>query len=100
MSEKEGTSKAHHGTFDEKDVKKMRRKVNWSDREPFHVIPMIYRGMQIQTEYGERMEKEWHSRLCYYQTKYPQEFVEFKILLDGGLLPGWESSLPVIDLQL
>lgn len=56
--------------------------------------------MQIQTEYGERMEKEWHSRLCYYQTKYPQEFVEFKILLDGGLLPGWESSLPVIDLQL
>ncbi|KAJ9684630.1 hypothetical protein PVL29_016881 [Vitis rotundifolia] len=94
LSEKEGTSKAHHGTFDEKDVKKMRRKVNWSDREPFHVIPMIYREMQIQTEYGERMEKEWHSRLCYYQTKYPQEFVEFKILLDGGLLPGWESSLP------
>ncbi|KAL6328311.1 hypothetical protein AAG906_034454 [Vitis piasezkii] len=42
----------------------------------------------------DSMGKEWHSRLCYYQTKYPQEFVEFKILLDGGLLPGWESSLP------
>lgn len=43
LSEKEGTSKAHHGTFDEEDIKKMRREVNWSDREPFHVIPMLYR---------------------------------------------------------
>lgn len=43
LSSKEGTSKAHHGTFDEEDVRKMRRKVNWSHREPFHVIPTVYR---------------------------------------------------------
>lgn len=43
LSAKEGTSKAHHGTFDEDDLKKMREKVNWSDQEPFHVIPLIYR---------------------------------------------------------
>uniref|UniRef100_F6HNF2 transketolase n=1 Tax=Vitis vinifera TaxID=29760 RepID=F6HNF2_VITVI len=96
LSEKKGISKAHHGTFDEKDVKKMRRKVSWSDREPFHVIPMIYR-LVFKSAAGKcryKQSMEWHSRLCYYQTKYPQEFVEFKILLDGGLLPGWESSLP------
>lgn len=43
LSGKEGTSKAHHGTFDEDDTKKMRQKVNWSDRGPFHVLPMVYR---------------------------------------------------------
>ncbi|KAL0002819.1 hypothetical protein SO802_016600 [Lithocarpus litseifolius] len=93
LSGKEGTSKAHHGTFDEDDVKKMRQKVNWSDRGPFHVLPMVYREMQIQADHGERLEEEWYSKLNYYQSKYPEESVEFKILLNGGLVPGWESSL-------
>lgn len=43
LSKKEGTSKAHHGTFDEDDTNHMRKKVNWDDREPFYVIPMFYR---------------------------------------------------------
>ncbi|XP_057981101.1 transketolase, chloroplastic-like [Malania oleifera] len=94
LSKKEGTSKAHHGTFDEDDVKKMREKVKWSDREPFHVIPMVYREMQFQRERGEMLESEWYSVLKHFRSKYPQEAVEFEILLNGGLPPGWESSLP------
>jgi len=43
LSKKEGTSKVHHGTFDDDDVKQMRQRVKWDDREPFHVIPMVYR---------------------------------------------------------
>lgn len=43
LSKKEGTSKAHHGTFDEDDVKQMKQRVKWEDYEPFHVIQMIYR---------------------------------------------------------
>jgi transketolase len=44
LSRKEGTSKAHHGTFEEDDVKQMKQKVKWDSREPFHVIPMVYRS--------------------------------------------------------
>ncbi|KAK9168755.1 hypothetical protein Syun_000895 [Stephania yunnanensis] len=40
LSVKEGTSKAHHGTFDDADVKQMRQKIKWEDRKPFHVLPM------------------------------------------------------------
>uniref|UniRef100_A0A7N0SWJ4 transketolase n=2 Tax=Kalanchoe fedtschenkoi TaxID=63787 RepID=A0A7N0SWJ4_KALFE len=94
LSQKEGTSRAHHGVFDDDDLKKMRGKVNWSEREPFHVIPMIYREMQMQAEEGEIQEMKWYSTLAYYENKYPQEALEFKILLYGGLPPGWESSLP------
>ncbi|XP_009591814.1 transketolase, chloroplastic-like [Nicotiana tomentosiformis] len=94
LSKKEGTSKAHHGTFDEDDVKQMKQKVKWDDREPFYVIPMVYREMQAQTDLGGRLEEEWHSKLHYYQSKYPEEAAEFKLLLADGLLPGWESSLP------
>lgn len=50
LSAKEGTSKAHHGTFGEDEVKKMRERVNWGDREPFHVIPMVYRFRFIRIE--------------------------------------------------
>ncbi|KAL9678330.1 hypothetical protein QQ045_016174 [Rhodiola kirilowii] len=94
LSSKEGTSKAHHGTFDKEDMKQMRAKLNWTDREPFHVIPMVYREMEMQAEEGEIREMEWYSKLHYYEDKYPQEAVDFKILLYGGLPPGWESSLP------
>ncbi|KAI3917091.1 hypothetical protein MKX01_003540 [Papaver californicum] len=94
LSKKEGTSKAHHGTFEDDEVKEMRQKVKWEDRKPFHVVPSVYREMGIQTEYGEALEEAWYSTLNYYQTQYPQEAVEFKILLNGGLVPGWEQSLP------
>lgn len=48
LSAKEGTSKAHHGAFDENEVKKMREKVNWVDRDQFHVIPMVYRLKKLK----------------------------------------------------
>ncbi|KAL3649703.1 hypothetical protein CASFOL_006106 [Castilleja foliolosa] len=94
LSKKEGTSKAHHGVFDEDDEKQMKQKVKWDGREPFHVIPMVYREMQIQADRGKELESEWNSKLYHYQSKYPKEAVEFKCLLSGGLLPGWEKSLP------
>ncbi|GFP95967.1 transketolase chloroplastic [Phtheirospermum japonicum] len=94
LSKKEGTSKAHHGVFDEHDERQMKQKVKWDGREPFHVIPMVYREMQIQADRGEELEREWNSKLYHYQSKYPQEAVEFKCLLYGGMPPGWENSLP------
>ncbi|CAK9136099.1 unnamed protein product [Ilex paraguariensis] len=97
LSTKEGTSKAHHGTFDEDDAKQMRQKINWNDREPFHVIPMVYEEMQVQADHGETLEEEWHSKLYYFRSKYPQEAAEFSVLLNGGMLPGWENSLPGIS---
>lgn len=48
LSAKEGTSKAHHGAFDEDEVKKMRERVNWVDRDQFHVIPMVYRLKKLK----------------------------------------------------
>ncbi|KAH0765046.1 hypothetical protein KY285_000917 [Solanum tuberosum] len=64
------------------------------DREPFHVIPMVYRETRGQKDIGGRLEQEWHSKLNYYQNKYPEEAAEFKLLLADRMLPGWESSLP------
>ncbi|XP_020527157.1 transketolase, chloroplastic [Amborella trichopoda] len=94
LSGKEGTSKAHHGIFSDDDVMKMREKVCWKDRHPFHVIPMVYKEMQSHTEHGESMEREWNATLERYEHDYPMEAAEFKILLTGRLPPNWESSLP------
>ncbi|XP_073008384.1 transketolase, chloroplastic-like [Typha latifolia] len=94
LSAKEGTSRAHHGTFEGDDVKRMREKVKWEDREAFHIIPMVYREMEKQAEHGEILEKRWNSTLRDYQAKYPEEAKEFKVLLGGGLPAGWENALP------
>ncbi|PHT96995.1 hypothetical protein BC332_34079 [Capsicum chinense] len=90
LSRKEGTSKAHHGTFDDDDdVKLMKQKVKWDDREPFQVIPMVYRQILV-----EGWSRSGTLKLYYYQNKYPEEAAEFKLLLADGMLPGWECSLP------
>ncbi|KAM7463527.1 hypothetical protein LguiA_031648 [Lonicera macranthoides] len=94
LSKKEGTSKAHHGTFDEDDVIKMREKVKWGDREPFYVIPMIREEMQVHADHGERLERQWHSKFNYFKSRYPEEASEFEVLLNAGVPPGWESILP------
>lgn len=94
LSKKEGTSKAHHGVFDEEDEKQMKQRVKWEGRDRFHVIPMIYREMQAQGDYGEALGKEWHSKFSSYKSKYPEAAAEFQVLLNGGLVPGWENSLP------
>lgn len=51
--------------------------------------------MQIQADNAQRLETEWHSKLYDYRSKYPEEAAEFELLLYGGMVPGWESSLPV-----
>ncbi|XP_048231810.1 transketolase, chloroplastic isoform X2 [Ricinus communis] len=94
LSKKEGTSKAHHGTFDEDDTKEMKQKVKWNNQDPFHVIPMVYSEMQTQTCHSEKLEMEWLSNIRYYKSKYPQEAAEFEVLLHGGLPSKWESCLP------
>lgn len=52
--------------------------------------------MQIQTDHGEIMEKEWYSKLYDYRSKYPPEGAELDLLFNGGLLLRWENTLPVI----
>ncbi|KAJ6901839.1 hypothetical protein NC651_019584 [Populus alba x Populus x berolinensis] len=76
---REGTWKAHHGTFDEGC--EANETVKWDNRYPFHVIPMVYREMQIQTDYGGKL------------AQVPEEDAEFEVVLSGGLLPNWESCL-------
>lgn len=67
----------------------------YKDKEEHLISAFVIREMQAQTDLGGRLEEEWHSKLHYYQSKYPEEAAEFKLLLADGLLPGWESSLPV-----
>lgn len=53
------------------------------------------REMKAKAESGKLLEKKWLSKLNYFQSKYPDEAAQFKLLLSGGMVPGWEYSLPV-----
>ncbi|WOL09879.1 hypothetical protein Cni_G18632 [Canna indica] len=50
--------------------------------------------MQRQKDNGASLEKEWNSTTRYYETKYQDEAKDFKVLLGGGLPPGWEDFFP------
>jgi transketolase len=93
-SVKENTAKAHHGTFDEDDVKQMHQKLNWADREAFYVIPQVYEEFTNHAKHGVAKEEEWNKALEDYSRKYPEEALEFKQLLSGELPDGWESAIP------
>ncbi|KAG0566208.1 hypothetical protein KC19_7G046000 [Ceratodon purpureus] len=93
-SVKEDTAKAHHGTFDEEDVKHMHKNLHWEDREPFYVIPQVYEEFTNHANHGVAEEEEWNKSLEDYSRKYPNEAREFKQLISGQLPDNWEEALP------
>lgn len=48
--------------------------------------------MQVQTDQGEKLEKEWFSKFDYFKTNYPEEAAEFEVLLSGGLPPNGKAA--------
>jgi transketolase len=93
-SVKEDTAKAHHGTFDEEDVKQMHKKLHWENREPFYVIPQVYEEFTNHAKHGVTKEEEWNKDLEEYSKKYPEEAREFKQLLSKELPQDWEKAIP------
>lgn len=94
MSVKENTAKAHHGTFDEEDVRKMQQKLHWNNREPFYVIPQVYEEFTKNSKHGMQLEAEWNDALKRYTEKYPKEAEEFQNLLNGNIPSDWDKVLP------
>nr|XP_024385105.1 transketolase, chloroplastic-like isoform X2 [Physcomitrium patens] len=93
-SVKENTAKAHHGTFDEDDVKHMHKNLKWENREPFYVIPQVYEEFTDHAKHGISEEEEWNEALEDYSKKYPEEARNFKELISGELPKDWEKAIP------
>ncbi|KAJ7191526.1 hypothetical protein O6H91_Y523200 [Diphasiastrum complanatum] len=93
-SKKEGTSKSHHGTFDDDDLQHIKDDLHWVDRDPFYVIPMVYQEFRRNARKGELLDKEWNQLLVNYEQKYPEKARELMLLFDGGLPSNWDEVLP------
>ncbi|XP_002985082.2 transketolase, chloroplastic [Selaginella moellendorffii] len=93
-SKKQGTSKAHHGTFDEEDVKGIKAALSWEGREPFYVVPTVYEEFKKKAKEAECIEEEWNIELAKYEQEFPNEANEFKQLLGNIISEGWEKVLP------
>ncbi|KAJ7191439.1 hypothetical protein O6H91_Y523600 [Diphasiastrum complanatum] len=93
-SKKEGTSKSHHGTFDDDDLQHIKDDLHWVDRDPFYVIPMVYQEFRRNARKGELLDKDWNQLLVNYEQKYPEKARELMLLFDGGLPSNWDEVLP------
>ncbi|MCO5577481.1 hypothetical protein L7F22_031312 [Adiantum nelumboides] len=99
LSKKENTFKAHHGTFDEEDVKHMRDAVGWDNREPFYVSPLVYKEFEKQIEQGQALEEQWNGILEEYKQKNPSEGAEFLQLVNNQLPEDWDKVLPTFSMD-
>ncbi|KAH7424237.1 hypothetical protein KP509_12G096400 [Ceratopteris richardii] len=97
LSKKEGTSKAHHGTFDDEDVKGMRDAAGWNNRDPFYVSPLVYKEFEQQIKQGQALEDQWNTVLAEYVEKYPSEGDMFIKLVNHQLPEDWRKSLPTFS---
>lgn len=99
LSKKEGTSKAHHGTFEDEDVKHMRDATGWGSREPFYISPLVYKEFEKQIEQGQALEEQWNETLEKYKQKYPGEGAELLQLVNNQLPEDWDKVLPTFSMD-
>lgn len=88
-----GTSKAHGNPLGEKGISKTKDFFDYK-LDPFEVSDDAYKAFRDRIEEnGVKENKNWEKIEAEYQKKYPEEYKELKLAIDGELPKDWDKDL-------
>jgi transketolase len=93
-SSKQGTHKAHHGTFGAEEVEKIRERLHVDYKDPFTVPKEVIDHYRQNIDRGKQAEAEWNRALDRYQKEYPKEAQALNDLVNQRLSATWEDAIP------
>jgi transketolase len=92
---KQGTSKAHGEPLGEEELKLAKENLGWPVEPKFYIPEDVLAHFRAAVECGREAESAWNEKFEAYQKGHPEQGAELKRRLDGFLLKGWDSELPV-----
>lgn len=88
-SEMAGSEKTHGAPLSAADIQQIRQRFNWP-YPPFEIPEKIYQEWS-HVEQGKQEEQHWLKCCHDYQTRYPNQYVEFLRRTNGDLPMDWSN---------
>ena len=90
---------AHGAPLGTEEIKLTKANLGWPFEEAFY-IPEEVKAHMDHTQNGAAQEAAWNELFSRYETQYPQEAAELKLVLEGNLPANIEELLPTFDKPL
>ncbi len=91
---KAGTSSAHGSPLGSDEVALTKKALGCDPKKFFDVPEAVREHMAAAVARNAELQAAWQSRLEAYAGAHPEDFVNWRLSLDGKLPDGWDGELP------
>ncbi|MBI4611487.1 MAG: transketolase [Candidatus Rokubacteria bacterium] len=91
---RQDTAKAHGEPLGEEELRATKRVLGWPLEPRFYIPEEALAHFRGALERGTEAEAAWRTRFDAYARAFPKEVEQWRLMLSGGLPPGWDSRLP------
>lgn len=93
---KQGTSKAHGEPMGVEEVRLIRERFGWPEKD-FYISKQVLSRFRSSVKEGKRMEVEWEKRFSVYKKKCSSLSEELRVVIEGKLPKGWNAEKVKFD---
>lgn len=91
---KEGTFEAHGSPLGVEEVKLTKKNLGFPEEPAFFIPGEALEHFREALDKGKVEEQEWDARFAAYETAFPAEAREFKMILAGEKPADWDADIP------
>ncbi|MFS8629590.1 MAG: transketolase [Bacillales bacterium] len=95
---KSGKSDVHGAPLGPDEAALTKKNYNWAFEEDFYVPEEVYDVFKKYVlDPGVKKEQQWKELFQNYKKEYPELAMELETAINGDLINGWDSELPVYE---
>ncbi len=99
MPNRQDTSKAHGEPPGDEELNAAKMNLGWPEEPRFYIPEGVKEHFEKAGQNGAEQKKLWDSAINAYATAFPTEAAEVSRRMSGQLPAGWESKLPVFEVD-
>lgn len=98
-AKKQGTSDTHGAPIGKEETQEMRKRFGY-EYPPFEIPNDVYQDFKTHvSDRNEPLYLKWSEQLKTYQKNYPDDYKQFKHIIDGTLSVDFDTLLPSVSLD-
>lgn len=90
---KQDTASAHGEPLGEQELAAAKMASGWDPKQFFHIPADVLTLMRSALVRGAALELDWNRRFMAWETDFPDQAKNFRLMIDGELPEGWDDGL-------
>lgn len=91
---RQDTAKAHGNPLGKEEIALTKQHLKWPQEPEFYIPEEALRVFRASIEKGEKLEKEWNSKLEAYKAAFPDEAKKLENAIARKMPEGWDKNFP------